>query len=605
MKKTNLLFLSLILAVAAAHLSCSRQQPFEKPVVIALSKGSPSDTYQTYTKWLGDTEAEIVFVNLYKKGLDSALATLDRCDGLLLTGGEDIDPGWYGMADSSGLSEPPDLYRDSLEYALLGKALSLNIPVLGICRGLQMINVFMGGTLYFDLPAELPDTITHRKQGTYNCLHEVTVANGSLLHNIAGMEQGTVNSNHHQGIRQISGTLLPAALSADGLVEAVVHREPEGRSFFMGVQWHPERMDFQNPFSGKIATAFINASKKMKIISENFGNTGSENVRMFTISNDHGLVMKLLNYGGILVSLKVPDKNGKAEDIVLGFDSFEGYKKNTPYFGALIGRYANRIANGRFELDGITFSLAQNNGINSLHGGIKGFDKVIWDAVPYYDDQGNGLLLRYISKDMEEGYPGNLQVEVLYQLRHNNELYIRYIAKTDKSTPVNLTHHSYFNLGGPGREDILGHHLRINADRFTAVDSVLIPTGELKSVEGQMDFRALSAVGSRIDQVQGGYDHNYVLNKTPENMPVAELYDPLSGRVMEVFTTEPGIQFYSGNFLDGSIEGKNGIRYQKHHGLCLETQHFPDSPNQPSFPNTLLNPGEVFRSETIYRFSVR
>jgi aldose 1-epimerase len=307
----------------------------------------------------------------------------------------------------------------------------------------------------------------------------------------------------------------------------------------------------------------------------------------------------------------VPDRNGRLGDVVLGYENLEGYLTNSSYFGALIGRYGNRIAKGSFQLGGTPYQLAQNNGDNHLHGGVVGFDKVIWKAKELWGEDEVGLQLTYLSHDGEEGYPGNLSVTVVYTLTNNNELKIDYSATTDKKTIANLTNHSYFNLAGNG--DILGHELMLKADRFTPVDKGLIPTGELSSVEGTpMDFTTPTAIGARINQndeqlIYGlGYDHNWVLNNSGGKLALAaKIFEPTSGRVMKVYTTQPGIQFYSGNFLDGSITGKNGEIYYKHFGFCLETQHFPDSPNHSNFPSTSLNPGQRYKQTTIYKFSAQ
>jgi aldose 1-epimerase len=347
--------------------------------------------------------------------------------------------------------------------------------------------------------------------------------------------------------------------------------------------------------------------KKMSIKKQAFGKTeDGKNVDSYTLTNTNGLKAEIITYGGIVTSLQVPDRNGKFTDIVLGCDSLDDYAKKSPYFGALIGRFGNRIAKGKFTLDGVEYTLATNNGPNHLHGGIKGFDKVVWNAKQMQTDQGPALKLTYRSRDGEEGYPGNLSCTVIYTLTNNNELKISYEAKTDKATIINLTHHSYFNLGGHNSGDILGHELIINADRFTPVDKDLIPTGEIKPVKGTpWDFTKPMAIGSRIKQVEGGYDHNYVLNSSDGSLALAaSVYEPKSGRVMEIFTTEPGIQFYSGNFLDGSVKGKGAV-YNKHNGFCLETQHFPDSPNKPNFPSVVLRPGEKYTQLTVHKFSAR
>ena len=346
-----------------------------------------------------------------------------------------------------------------------------------------------------------------------------------------------------------------------------------------------------------------------------------EAVSLYTLKNAHGMEAKVLDYGGIIVSLRFPDRNGRLDDVVLGFDSLGDYERGSPYFGAIIGRYGNRIARGRFTLDGRTSTLATNNGPNHLHGGVRGFDKVVWTAAQFERGDSVGLVLNYTSPDGEEGYPGTLRATVTYTLTGKNELIFDYQATTDRPTPVNLTQHSYFNLAGDGKGDILGHLVTLNADRFTPVDSTLIPSGEIKSVAGTpFDFRTSTAIGARIDRNDEqlrygrGYDHNFVLNKggqggqggTGGDMTLAaRVYEPTSGRVMEISTTEPGLQFYSGNFLDGTLRGKQGVVYGHRSGFAMETQHFPDSPNKPAFPSTILRPGEEYRSRTIYRFGVQ
>lgn len=349
-----------------------------------------------------------------------------------------------------------------------------------------------------------------------------------------------------------------------------------------------------------------NAEETMKLKKERFGKTDDKQVYQYTITNANGMTVKLINYGGIVTHLIVPDKTGNREDVVLGYDSLQKYLDDSPYFGALIGRYGNRIAKGQFTLDGKTYQLAANNGPNHLHGGIKGFDKVVWDAEDFIEPDKAGVMLTYLSKDGEEGYPGNLTATVTYTLNNDNELRIDYTAITDKPTIVNLTHHSYFNLAGQGKDDILDHQLQIMADRYVPVDETLIPTGELKAVKNSaMDFTTPHAIGDRIKQVEGGYDHTWVLNNQDGNMRlVAEVTEPESGRTMKVYTDQPGLQFYSGNFLDGSLTGKNNRVYKKHHGFCLETHHYPDSPNQPDFPPVVLRPGETYETSTVYKFGV-
>jgi len=345
---------------------------------------------------------------------------------------------------------------------------------------------------------------------------------------------------------------------------------------------------------------------------ETFGSVQGNSVEVYTLTNAHGLEVRATNYGGIIVSLRVPDKHGRLDDVVLGFDKLQGYLDNKPYFGAIIGRYANRIAAARFTLDGVRYSLAANNGPNSLHGGNQGFDKAIWKAEPFENSKGVGLTFNYTSKDGEEGYPGNLHVKVTYTLDNQDELTFDYEATTDKATPVNLTQHTYFNLAGEGRGDILGHELRLNADRFTPVDKTLIPTGELRAVKNTpLDFTKPATMGARINEsdeqltLAHGYDHNFVIRRSGTGLELAaHVHEPGTGRVLEVYTTEPGVQFYTGNFLDGTITGKQGHVYKQHFGFALETQHFPDSPNHPEFPSTILKPGQVYRSQTIYKFSV-
>ncbi|MGB9604943.1 MAG: aldose epimerase family protein [Bryobacteraceae bacterium] len=352
--------------------------------------------------------------------------------------------------------------------------------------------------------------------------------------------------------------------------------------------------------------------EERKVTRQPFGKTPDGTpVELFTLSNSKGVRIAITNYGGIIVSLFAPDRNGNPGDIVLGFDNLEDYLKGHPYFGAIIGRYGNRIARGRFTLDGAEYKLAQNNGENHLHGGLVGFDKKVWKARDYADADGQHLELRYTSPDGEEGYPGNLDVTVTYTLNEQNQLRIDYFATTDKPTIVNLTNHSYFNLACEG--DILGHILRLNADHFTPVDAGLIPTGELRSVKGTpFDFTQPTPIGARIEQDDEqlrfgrGYDHNFVLRGGGGSLAeAAEVYEPKTGRVLRVLTTEPGVQFYTGNFLDGTLRGKYGRIYHRRSGFCLETQHFPDSPNQPQFPSVVLRPGQSYRSTSIYEFSAR
>ncbi len=336
-------------------------------------------------------------------------------------------------------------------------------------------------------------------------------------------------------------------------------------------------------------------------------------VDVYTLTNANGLEVRAITYGGIIISLKTPDRTGQLGDIVLGFDTLEGYLKSSPYFGAIIGRYGNRIAKGRFTLDGKTYTLATNDGANHLHGGVKGFDKVVWQAEPVQNDKSVAVIFTHTSPDGDEGYPGTLQVRVTYTLTDENTLEVDYHATTDKATPVNLTQHSYFNLSGAGSGDVLGERLQIDASHYTPVGAGLIPTGEIAPVEGTpFDFRTATAIGARINddnaqlKLAGGYDHNFVLDRNQGGLaPAARVVDPASGRTLDVETTEPGIQFYSGNFLDGTITGKDGKVYPHRGGFCLETQHFPDSPNQPNFPSTILRPGQEYKSTTVFTFGVQ
>jgi len=338
-----------------------------------------------------------------------------------------------------------------------------------------------------------------------------------------------------------------------------------------------------------------------------------QEITLYTVTNKNGVEMKVMNYGAIITSLKTPDKNGVLEDIVLGYDSLAGYLKESPFFGAVVGRYGNRIAKGKFTLDGKEYTLAINNGVNALHGGVKGFDKVFWNIEEVPSAEGPALKLSYLSKDMEEGYPGNLKAEVIYTLTDNNELRFDYTATTDKTTVVNLTQHSYFNLTGNAKRDILDHELMLTSDEIVPIDKTLIPTGKLRKVANTpFDFTSPQVIGKRINdkdeqiEMGGGYDHCFVLRDASDSLKLAAvLTEPTSGRKVEVYTTEPGIQFYSGNFLTGSITGKGNVVYARRFGLCLETEHFPDSPNQKQFPSVVLKPGETYKTSTVYKFGVK
>jgi aldose 1-epimerase len=362
-----------------------------------------------------------------------------------------------------------------------------------------------------------------------------------------------------------------------------------------------------------LAVCSLLAQAQATVTKAPFGTVDGQSVDLYTLRNVHGVEVKITNYGGILVSLKVPDRNGKFDDVVLGFNDLDTYLKGHPYFGALIGRYGNRIAKGRFTLNGVEYKLAVNNGENTLHGGLKGFDKVVWTGKEMKTKAGPAVVLTYLSKDGEEGYPGNLNVRVVYTLTNNNEIKLDYSATTDKDTVINLTEHSYFNLAGEGSGDILNTIVTINGNRFLPTDAGSIPTGELRNVKGTpFDFLTAHAIGERINldeeqlKLGNGYDHTWIINGRPGTLRLAATaYETTSGRTMQVWTTEPGVQFYTGNFLDGTLTGKSGKIYQRRFGFCFETQHYPDSPNHPAFPTTTLKKGATYRSTTIYRFSNR
>ncbi|HTJ22888.1 MAG TPA: aldose epimerase family protein [Gemmatimonadaceae bacterium] len=353
------------------------------------------------------------------------------------------------------------------------------------------------------------------------------------------------------------------------------------------------------------------ASSAARGVTKSLFGTLADNtpVDLYTLRNKSGIEARVITYGGVIVSLATPDRDGKLDDIVLGFDSLPPYVKDSPYFGAIVGRYANRIAKGRFTLDGKTYQLPVNNAPNSLHGGDRGFDKVVWDATPFDSAGGVGVVLSHVSPDGDQGYPGAVRVQVTYTLTDSNQLAVAYHATTDKATPINLSQHTYFNLTG-ARRDVLDHVLTLNADRYTPVDSTLIPLGELVSVAGTpFDFRTPTAIGARInandEQLRRGrgYDHNFVLIPAASGLThAAHVLEPTSGRTLDVYTDQPGVQFYTGNFLDGTLHGKQGRVYGHRYALCLETQHFPDSPNEPSFPSTILRPGQEFSSRTVFAF---
>jgi aldose 1-epimerase len=363
---------------------------------------------------------------------------------------------------------------------------------------------------------------------------------------------------------------------------------------------------------GLLSSADAAGDKAASLEKLDFGKTADgTTVDLYVLTNANGMKAKITNYGAILTELHVPDKAGKFDDVVLGFDNLKSYLAGHPFFGATVGRVTNRIAKGKFTLDGKEYTLAVNNGPNSLHGGRKGFDKVVWKAEPVKVEKGVAVQFSYRSPDGDEGYPGNLSCTVTYTLTNQNELRIDYKATTDKATPVNLTNHSYFNLAGHASGTMLGHELMLAADKYTPADATLIPTGEIKDVKGTpLDFTTPVTIGARIDQLKaspgGGYDHNMVLNSGGKSLTLgARVREPKTGRVMEMLTTEPGVQLYTGNYLDGKVKGKGGAAYQKFQGFCLEAQHFPDSVNHPNFPSIILRPGKTYTQMTVYRFSVK
>jgi aldose 1-epimerase len=362
-----------------------------------------------------------------------------------------------------------------------------------------------------------------------------------------------------------------------------------------------------------IVAGSVSVPYSEQVVEKPFGSLPDKTpVSQFTLTNSHGMEVRAITYGAILVSIKVPDRTGRVEDVVVGHDNLEGYLTKSRFFGAVVGRYGNRIAGGRVTLDGRTYQLTQNNGSNHLHGGARGFDKHVWNAAVQNDPRGASVAFSLTSPDGEEGYPGTLEARVQYTLTDKNELIVEYSATTDKPTIVNLTQHSYFNLGGDGSGSILDHLLTLNAARYTPVDATQIPTGELAPVDGTpFDFRRATAIGARIDgdhpqlRIGGGYDHNFVLSRNGDGLShAAHVLDPRSGRTLDVATTEPGLQFYSSNKLDGSYVGKSGHVYGSRSSFCLETQHFPDSPNQPTFPSTVIRPGQQYRSTTVFTFGV-
>jgi galactose mutarotase len=432
-----------------------------------------------------------------------------------------------------------------------------------------------------------------------------------------GYRRFTSTDSLQSAFRALLGRLRP--LIADGLSAAVYTQTSDVETEVNGLMTYDRAVVKLRPqLAGDIrglyaSPATLATHQGARVTRSDFGRMPDGTpVDLYTLTNANGMEVRTMTYGGIIVSLKVPDRSGHLGDVVLGYDSLAGYLKSSPYFGAIIGRYGNRIGHARFTLDGTTYRLPANDGANTLHGGTVGFDKVVWDAEPFWGDSGVGVVFTHTSPDGDQGFPGNLAVQVTYTLTNRNALEVDYRAKTDKPTPVNLTQHSYFDLAGAGTGDILSHVLWINADRYTPVDSALIPTGELAPVAGTpFDFRTPTAIGARIGEANeqlrraGGYDHNFVLNRTgPGLVHAVRVVEPTSGRTLDVYTTQPGLQFYSGNFLDGTITGKGGHVYGHRFGFCLETQHFPDSPNEPDFPSTILRPGEEYSSRTVFAFGV-
>jgi DUF1680 family protein/galactose mutarotase-like enzyme len=527
-------------------------------------------------------------------------------------------PGWaMGMPVSSDLysyldDQPQSEETAGIELMVNGEPVALRLEE-GFARLRRTWRA--GDTIELDLPMPVRRVISHPKVKENEGLVALErgpivycaefVDNGGRISNLLLPDDSEFTAEHRPdllgGVTVLRGRVLAGTAGGKDESGAI---EPIDFTAIPYYAWSHRGV-------GEMAVWLPRAVKEqtdMSIQKESFG------VHLYTLTNKNGLKAGITNYGGILVSLEVPDRDGNFENIVLGFDTLEEYLEGHPYFGSIVGRVGNRIASGKFTLEGQEYILARNNGPNHLHGGIKGFDKVVWQAEPLETEEGPALKLNYLSHDQEEGYPGNLSVEVVYTLTNNDELRIDYTAATDAATPVNLTHHSYFNLAGAGSGDILSHELMLNADHFLPVDDTLIPTGDLSVVAGTvMDFSEPRTIGSRIRQIQGdhfagGYDHCYVLNKT-ENATgpslAARVFEPESGRVMEIYTTEPGMQFYSGNFLDGSLTGSGGIVYQQHFGFCLEAQHYPDSVNQPDFPSTILRPGQVYTQTTVHKFYCR
>lgn len=374
------------------------------------------------------------------------------------------------------------------------------------------------------------------------------------------------------------------------------------------IEWVTRLLSCRQPLALVVCIGGVGAMAERSLTVSDWGTVDGEVVRLFALVNESGAQVQVVEYGGIVVRIRVPDRDGRLGDVALGFDSLEAYVGGNPFFGTITGRYANRIAGARFELDGVAYGLARNNGANSLHGGVRGFDKVVWRGEP--TTAGDGVAFTYVSPDGEEGYPGTLTTTVTYSWSDANELSIDYRAETDRATVVNLTNHSYFNLADGGAGSVLDHEVTIHAERYTPADAESIPTGEIASVAGTpFDFRVPYALGERIDADQPqmrasrGYDVNYVLDRNGDELAhAATVFEPTSGRVMDVLTDQPGVQLYTGNHLDGRLVGAGGIAYPQHSGLCLETQHFPNSPNEPSFPSTVLRPGQVYATTTVYRF---
>ncbi|MCK4836978.1 MAG: galactose-1-epimerase, partial [Candidatus Aminicenantes bacterium] len=514
-------------------------------------------------------------------------------------------PGW-----STGNPVPGDLYtflkplKERPVIKLNSKKLKLRI-----IKGYMSINRIWerGDTVELYLPMPVKRVISHKM--VKENLNKAALERGPIVYCFEGVDNdGKVINKKLPDDMEFSVKFDP---KLSGGIKVITGKDENGNTL-TAVPYY----SWSHRGAGEMAVWLLrkgsdhnkSGENTMRVTRSLFGRTGDgKEVYIYTLENNNNIRVRITELGGIITSIKLPDKNNTIRDIVLGFNNLKQYLSGHPYFGAIIGRYANRIGKGKFILDGKEYSLAKNNGNNHLHGGLKGFDKVIWSSKKIKSKEGAGVVFNYISRDGEEGYPGNLSITVAYTLNDYNELKIHYEAETDKPTPVNLTNHSYFNLKGEGNGDVLDHMLKINGSEYTPVDEGLIPTGELLEVKGTpMDFLKPHPIGERIKSVRGGYDHNYVLNKDENKLSLAaRVTAPETGITMEISTSEPGIQFYSGNFLDNSLNGKSGKKYKKHFGFCLESQHYPDSPNKPNFPSVILRPGEKYFQTTIYKFYLK